>query len=78
MGPHVKYFRGIRNPIGVKVGPSMEEEGLVRLLDGKSSFLLFFLSFSLHILFIVELCFDYRYLFNELLFILEYLTTFRL
>jgi len=32
-GAHVEYFRGIRNPIGIKVGPSMEEEELVRLLD---------------------------------------------
>lgn len=35
-GAHVEYFRGIRNPIGIKVGPSMEEEELVRLLDSKS------------------------------------------
>ena len=33
-GAHVEYFRGIRNPIGVKVGPSMKEEELVALLDG--------------------------------------------
>ncbi|KIL64040.1 hypothetical protein M378DRAFT_186866 [Amanita muscaria Koide BX008] len=32
-GAHVEYFRGIRNPIGIKVGPSMESEELVRLLD---------------------------------------------
>lgn len=32
-GAHVEYFRGIRNPIGIKVGPSMENEELVRLLD---------------------------------------------
>ncbi|EMD40296.1 hypothetical protein CERSUDRAFT_110898 [Gelatoporia subvermispora B] len=32
-GAHVEYFRGIRNPIGVKVGPSMKSEELVRLLD---------------------------------------------
>ncbi|KAF8176965.1 DAHP synthetase [Pholiota molesta] len=32
-GAHVEYFRGIRNPIGVKVGPSMESEELVRVLD---------------------------------------------
>ncbi|KAI4523238.1 DAHP synthetase [Schizophyllum commune] len=30
---HVEYFRGIRNPIGCKVGPSMQGEELVRLLD---------------------------------------------
>ncbi|KAF9078342.1 DAHP synthetase [Rhodocollybia butyracea] len=32
-GGHVEYFRGIRNPIGIKVGPSMKSEELVRLLD---------------------------------------------
>ncbi|KAK2459461.1 hypothetical protein APHAL10511_008521 [Amanita phalloides] len=32
-GAHVEYFRGIRNPIGVKVGPSMMPDELVRLLD---------------------------------------------
>ncbi len=32
-GAHVEYFRGIGNPIGVKVGPSMDPEELVRLLD---------------------------------------------
>ncbi|THH29093.1 hypothetical protein EUX98_g5094 [Antrodiella citrinella] len=32
-GAHVEYFRGIRNPIGIKVGPSMKPEELVRLLD---------------------------------------------
>ena len=32
-GAHVEYFRGIRNPIGIKVGPSMKEEELIRLLD---------------------------------------------
>ncbi|KII83228.1 hypothetical protein PLICRDRAFT_119688 [Plicaturopsis crispa FD-325 SS-3] len=32
-GAHVEYFRGIRNPIGVKVGPSMKSDELVRLLD---------------------------------------------
>jgi len=35
-GAHVEYFRGIRNPIGVKVGPSMQREELVQLLDSKS------------------------------------------
>ena len=33
-GAHVEYFRGIRNPIGIKVGPSMKGDELVRLLDG--------------------------------------------
>ena len=32
-GAHIEYFRGIKNPIGVKVGPSMESEELVRVLD---------------------------------------------
>lgn len=32
-GAHVEYFRGIENPVGVKVGPSMEAAELVRLLD---------------------------------------------
>ncbi|KAJ6542541.1 DAHP synthetase [Mycena vulgaris] len=31
-GAHVEYFRGIRNPIGIKVGPTMGGEELVRLL----------------------------------------------
>jgi len=32
-GAHVEYFRGIRNPIGIKVGPSMGAEELISLLD---------------------------------------------
>jgi 3-deoxy-D-arabino-heptulosonate 7-phosphate (DAHP) synthase class II len=36
-GAHVEYFRGIRNPIGIKVGPSMGREELVSLLDSKCS-----------------------------------------
>ncbi|KAM0753905.1 DAHP synthetase [Meredithblackwellia eburnea MCA 4105] len=31
-GAHVEFFRGLRNPIGIKVGPSMAAEELVRLL----------------------------------------------
>lgn len=31
-GAHVEYFRGIANPIGVKVGPSMSGEELVALV----------------------------------------------
>ena len=31
-GAHIEYFRGIRNPIGVKVGPSATPEHLVALL----------------------------------------------
>ena len=32
-GAHVEYFRGIENPIGIKVGPSMKADELVELLD---------------------------------------------
>jgi 3-deoxy-7-phosphoheptulonate synthase len=32
-GAHVEYLRGLRNPIGVKVGPSATPEHLVELLD---------------------------------------------
>jgi 3-deoxy-7-phosphoheptulonate synthase len=31
-GAHVEYFRGIRNPIGVKVGPSMTPGELIELI----------------------------------------------
>lgn len=34
-GAHVEYFRGIRNPIGVKVGPSMQPDELVRLIESE-------------------------------------------
>lgn len=34
-GGHIEYFRGIRNPIGVKVGPSMQAEDLVKLLESE-------------------------------------------
>ena len=30
---HVEYFRGLRNPIAVKVGPSVTPEQLLRLID---------------------------------------------
>ncbi|MCB1512143.1 MAG: 3-deoxy-7-phosphoheptulonate synthase class II [Hyphomicrobiaceae bacterium] len=30
---HVEYCRGIKNPIGLKCGPSLEPDGLIRLLD---------------------------------------------
>lgn len=30
---HIEYFRGIENPIGVKVGPTTQAEELVQLLD---------------------------------------------
>lgn len=39
-GGHVEYFRGIRNPIGIKVGPSMQSDELVRLLDSNCMFYL--------------------------------------
>jgi 3-deoxy-7-phosphoheptulonate synthase len=32
-GAHVEFFRGIQNPIGCKVGPSMEEDELIKLID---------------------------------------------
>ena len=31
-GPHVEFFRGVRNPLGVKVGPSATPEEVVDLL----------------------------------------------
>lgn len=30
---HVEFFKGIHNPIGVKVGPSMQEDELIELID---------------------------------------------
>jgi 3-deoxy-7-phosphoheptulonate synthase len=32
-GAHVEYFRGIANPIAVKIGPEMTEQWITRLLD---------------------------------------------
>lgn len=32
-GAHVEFMRGINNPIGVKAGPTMEPDDLVRLID---------------------------------------------
>ena len=32
-GAHVEYARGVRNPIGLKCGPSLSAEGLLRLAD---------------------------------------------
>ncbi|MDR3505041.1 MAG: 3-deoxy-7-phosphoheptulonate synthase class II [Acidocella sp.] len=32
-GAHVEFMRGIRNPIGMKVGPSMQEDDLLRIMD---------------------------------------------
>ncbi len=30
---HVEFMRGITNPIGIKCGPSLDDDGLMRLLD---------------------------------------------
>src|ERR1700729_2324459 len=32
-GAHVEYARGIRNPIGLKCGPSIQSDDLIRLID---------------------------------------------
>ncbi|MBM7059235.1 3-deoxy-7-phosphoheptulonate synthase class II [Pseudomonas sp. UL073] len=32
-GAHVEFLRGVGNPIGVKVGPSMDPDELIRLID---------------------------------------------
>jgi 3-deoxy-7-phosphoheptulonate synthase len=32
-GAHVEFFRGIKNPIGVKCGPTMEADDILRLAD---------------------------------------------
>ncbi|MFN3514028.1 MAG: class II 3-deoxy-7-phosphoheptulonate synthase [Phenylobacterium sp.] len=32
-GAHVEFCRGVRNPIGVKVGPTVEPDELIRLID---------------------------------------------
>ncbi|KAJ5960206.1 Phospho-2-dehydro-3-deoxyheptonate aldolase class II [Penicillium vulpinum] len=32
-GAHVEFFRGIANPVGIKIGPSMKPDELVQLLD---------------------------------------------
>jgi 3-deoxy-7-phosphoheptulonate synthase len=32
-GAHVEYFRGIRNPIGIKIGPGISREWLLGLLE---------------------------------------------
>ena len=32
-GAHVEYLRGVRNPIGVKIGPSVTADQLLRLID---------------------------------------------
>ncbi len=32
-GAHVEFLRGVKNPIGMKVGPTMEVDDLLRLID---------------------------------------------
>lgn len=32
-GAHVEFMRGVGNPIGVKIGPTMDSEELIRLID---------------------------------------------
>jgi 3-deoxy-7-phosphoheptulonate synthase len=32
-GAHVEYARGVRNPIGLKCGPSLQPDDLIRLID---------------------------------------------
>jgi 3-deoxy-7-phosphoheptulonate synthase len=32
-GAHVEYLRGVKNPIGMKCGPSLEPDDLLRLID---------------------------------------------
>ncbi len=32
-GAHVEFFRGIKNPIGIKCGPTMEADDILRLVD---------------------------------------------
>lgn len=32
-GAHVEFLRGVRNPIGIKVGPTMEADDLLHLVD---------------------------------------------
>jgi len=32
-GAHVEFLRGVKNPIGLKCGPSLEAEDLIRLID---------------------------------------------
>jgi 3-deoxy-7-phosphoheptulonate synthase len=32
-GAHIEYMRGLRNPVAVKIGPSVKPEQLLRLID---------------------------------------------
>ena len=36
-GAHVEYCRGVRNPIGLKCGPSLQPDDLIRLIDALDS-----------------------------------------
>src|SRR3546814_20094146 len=33
-GAHVEFLRGVKNPIGLKCGPTLEPDALLRLIDG--------------------------------------------
>ncbi|MBM3543929.1 MAG: 3-deoxy-7-phosphoheptulonate synthase class II [Alphaproteobacteria bacterium] len=33
---HIDYLRGIKNPVGVKIGPSLDADGLLKLIDALS------------------------------------------
>jgi 3-deoxy-7-phosphoheptulonate synthase len=35
-GAHVEFFKGIKNPVGLKVGPTLEPDELLRLIDALS------------------------------------------
>src|SRR5215470_12575282 len=30
---HIEFLRGVRNPVGIKVGPTLDADGLLRLID---------------------------------------------
>ncbi|MGV6813621.1 MAG: 3-deoxy-7-phosphoheptulonate synthase class II [Phycisphaerales bacterium] len=32
-GPHIEFFKGVVNPVGVKVGPTMQPDELIALID---------------------------------------------
>ena len=32
-GAHVEYFRGIQNPVGIKVGPPFEVDETLKLIE---------------------------------------------
>ena len=32
-GAHIEFIRGVENPIGIKLGPTLEGEELIKLLD---------------------------------------------